>query len=186
MVEPLRHRQTKEAATDMLDLKSPRHTSTLPKCEELALSTYVGRLPRLLSSKHVGTSSPVINSLDFGNKPDATFISDRGLFRLLAENLSPGVFRLMQQQIGIFSAVPTAPSNVGYRITTSARASTPGGIVRPRALAALRLGHSVVLTGVGGDAIPPARLPSRSASCSPRTTPRRLRPRLQLRRAARQ
>ena len=31
MVEPLRHRQTKEAATDMLDLKSPRHTSTLPK-----------------------------------------------------------------------------------------------------------------------------------------------------------
>jgi hypothetical protein len=30
MVEPLRHRQTKEAATDMLDLKSPRHTSTLP------------------------------------------------------------------------------------------------------------------------------------------------------------
>jgi hypothetical protein len=28
MVEPLRHRQTKEAATDMFDLKPPRHTST--------------------------------------------------------------------------------------------------------------------------------------------------------------
>src|SRR5882762_9404039 len=30
MVEPLRHRQTKEAETDMLDLKPPRYISTLP------------------------------------------------------------------------------------------------------------------------------------------------------------
>src|SRR5580704_10110947 len=29
MVEPLRHRQTKEAATDMFDLQPPRHISTL-------------------------------------------------------------------------------------------------------------------------------------------------------------
>jgi hypothetical protein len=33
---------------------------------------------------------------DFGNEPDTTLISDRGLFRLLAGNLSPGVFRLLQ------------------------------------------------------------------------------------------
>src|SRR6266571_5445 len=34
MVEPLRHRQTKEAETDIFDLKPPRHTSTLPwSCE---------------------------------------------------------------------------------------------------------------------------------------------------------
>ena len=31
MVEPLRHRQTKGAATDMFYLKPPRHISTLPK-----------------------------------------------------------------------------------------------------------------------------------------------------------
>src|SRR5712672_290745 len=31
MVEPLRHRQTKEAATDMSGLQPPRHISTLPK-----------------------------------------------------------------------------------------------------------------------------------------------------------
>ena len=31
MAEPLRHRQTKEAATDMFYLKPPRHISTLPK-----------------------------------------------------------------------------------------------------------------------------------------------------------
>src|SRR5450830_339536 len=34
MVELVRHRQTKEAATDMLYLQSPRHISTLPRlCE---------------------------------------------------------------------------------------------------------------------------------------------------------
>ena len=31
MVEPLRHRQTKGAETDMLDLTPPRHVSTLPR-----------------------------------------------------------------------------------------------------------------------------------------------------------
>ena len=30
MVEPLRHRQTKGAATDMLGLPPPRHIPTLP------------------------------------------------------------------------------------------------------------------------------------------------------------
>ena len=44
MVAPLRHRQTKEAETDMFDLQPPRHISTLHKaakasaavCPELA------------------------------------------------------------------------------------------------------------------------------------------------------
>ena len=35
MVEPLRHRQTKDAATDMFSLQPPRHISTLPKPEIL-------------------------------------------------------------------------------------------------------------------------------------------------------
>src|SRR5215204_2057202 len=38
MVEPLRHRQTKVAVTDMFDLKPPRHTSTLPQPERLMAS----------------------------------------------------------------------------------------------------------------------------------------------------
>ena len=38
MVEPLRHRQTKGAATDMFYLTPPRHISTLPKGEILARS----------------------------------------------------------------------------------------------------------------------------------------------------
>jgi hypothetical protein len=33
MAEPLRHRQTKEAETDMFDLQPPRHISTLPESE---------------------------------------------------------------------------------------------------------------------------------------------------------
>jgi len=33
MVEPVRHRQTKEAATDMFGLQPPRHISTLPKSD---------------------------------------------------------------------------------------------------------------------------------------------------------
>jgi hypothetical protein len=32
-VEPLRHRQTKEAATDMFYLTPPRHISTLPSTD---------------------------------------------------------------------------------------------------------------------------------------------------------
>jgi hypothetical protein len=31
MADPLRHRQTKGAATDMVDLTPPRHIPTLPK-----------------------------------------------------------------------------------------------------------------------------------------------------------
>src|SRR6266850_5121121 len=47
-----------------------------------------------------GTSSPGDKLTgDFGNEPDATSISDRGLFRLLAGNLSPGVFRLLQHNL---------------------------------------------------------------------------------------
>jgi hypothetical protein len=34
MAEPLRHRQTKEAETDMFSLQAPRHISTLPKADK--------------------------------------------------------------------------------------------------------------------------------------------------------
>jgi hypothetical protein len=45
-----------------------------------------------------GTSSPGDKLTgDLANEPDATSISDRGLFCLLAGNLSAGVFRLLQQ-----------------------------------------------------------------------------------------
>ena len=36
MVEPLRHRQSKEAATDMFSLQPPRHISMLPFSTETA------------------------------------------------------------------------------------------------------------------------------------------------------
>ena len=44
MVAPLRHRQTKEAETDMFDLQPPRHISTLHKREVLMRAYNVGLL----------------------------------------------------------------------------------------------------------------------------------------------
>ena len=41
MVEPLRHRQTKEAETDMFDLQPPRHISTLPVSTVRSMPQYV-------------------------------------------------------------------------------------------------------------------------------------------------
>src|SRR5712692_3880411 len=41
MVEPLRHRQTKEAETDMFSLQPPRHIPTLPKTEVSGLARHV-------------------------------------------------------------------------------------------------------------------------------------------------
>ena len=45
MAEPLRHRQTKEAATDMFYLKPPRYISTLPNSEVAALARQVCSTP---------------------------------------------------------------------------------------------------------------------------------------------
>src|SRR5882762_4160994 len=44
MVEPLRHRQTKGAATDMFYLTPPRHISTLPRLCENALERRTRRI----------------------------------------------------------------------------------------------------------------------------------------------
>ena len=43
MAEPVRHRQTKEAATDMFDLQSPRHIPTLPNLESRRQTAWVAR-----------------------------------------------------------------------------------------------------------------------------------------------
>jgi hypothetical protein len=40
MVEPLRHRQTKGAETDMFDLQLPRHISTLPPKRTLTFDNF--------------------------------------------------------------------------------------------------------------------------------------------------
>ncbi len=47
MVEPLRHRQTKEAATDMFDLQPPRHISTLHLASFTAVHKISTRLEAL-------------------------------------------------------------------------------------------------------------------------------------------
>ena len=54
MVEPLRHRQTKGAATDMFDLQPPRHISTLP----IALFRCDAMIRRLLEAERTFGSHP--------------------------------------------------------------------------------------------------------------------------------
>ena len=46
MVKPLRHRQTKEAATDMFYLTPPRHISTLYQTRKSARLNGMSALPR--------------------------------------------------------------------------------------------------------------------------------------------
>ena len=46
MVEPLRHRQTKGAVTDMFYLTPPRHISTLPDSEVVMTSQRIRSTPR--------------------------------------------------------------------------------------------------------------------------------------------
>jgi hypothetical protein len=53
MVEPLRHRQTKEAATDMFYLKPPRHISTLPKPQVSPLARHVRSTLNSRPPRHV-------------------------------------------------------------------------------------------------------------------------------------
>jgi hypothetical protein len=58
MVEPLRHRQTKEAATDMFYLKPPRHISTLPIAPVDRVYTTSAFPPRPDISWHRSTYQP--------------------------------------------------------------------------------------------------------------------------------
>jgi hypothetical protein len=49
-----------------------------------------------------GTSSPGDKlTSDLGNGPEATSIGDRGLFRLLAGNLSPSILGLLQHNLEV-------------------------------------------------------------------------------------
>src|SRR5271169_5094243 len=60
MVEPLRHRQTKGAATDMFYLTPPRHISTLPKSDLTApKSNFRGRDASYLAPPAQIRTSPI-------------------------------------------------------------------------------------------------------------------------------
>src|ERR1700730_16963763 len=63
MVEPLRHRRTKEAATDMFSLQPPRHISTLPKAVRLDRACLALLLQRPAGINAILTEVPTM----FGN-----------------------------------------------------------------------------------------------------------------------
>ena len=58
MVEPVRHRQTKGAGTDMCDLKPPRHIPTLPQPNKPPIPNQDRRLSRLRPSGYPDAREP--------------------------------------------------------------------------------------------------------------------------------
>jgi hypothetical protein len=75
MVEPLRHRQTKGAATAMFYPTLPRHISTLPKCEILIPSSDVFRFASELG--HCATRSALRVCARSGSRPCSINFSAR-------------------------------------------------------------------------------------------------------------
>jgi hypothetical protein len=63
MVAPLRHRQTKEAETDMFDLQPPRHISTLHKAAE-ANASDLRQLSKGVAEVHGRTASAAFEAND--------------------------------------------------------------------------------------------------------------------------
>src|SRR5271165_7133086 len=84
MAEPLRHRQTKEAATDMFSLQPPRHIPTLPFPDTLAFDdpavTDESVFPAVSSLKHPGEGADVTDDRIGGS-----------FTRLLTSTLSFGI-----------------------------------------------------------------------------------------------
>ena len=85
MVEPLRHRQTKEAETDMFDLQPPRHISTLHEAAVCCGATS-GRVLEILWTRR-----------DFRVKQRAQH-GQRGIVRTIADF----------PQITVFQAIGTS------------------------------------------------------------------------------
>jgi hypothetical protein len=137
MVEPLRHRQTKEAATDMFNLKQPRHISTLPDSRHLIahavrvlhgstrkcifLSRIIHSFNRSLVLRRISNRSlmrPSSNRINFGQSALNYFIIDVGPER--ANSSSPMGMRIQVHS----SAVVERESGSN---TKAARAGFPRG-----------------------------------------------------------
>src|SRR5712692_7980250 len=70
MVEPLRHRQTKEAETDMFSLQPPRHIPTLPKVGRTQHEQMSSGLPLIADIAQCGqqvSKVPTTNSCTAAN-----------------------------------------------------------------------------------------------------------------------
>jgi hypothetical protein len=111
-----------------------------------------------------GTSSPDDKLTgDLGNVIETTQIAGRRLVRLMARNLSPGNFGLLQHNLPI-SDLMRRSKTASYSITSSPSASSVGGVSRPSVFAVLRLTTSSYLVGAcpcvhRGKSLPPRGTP---------------------------
>jgi hypothetical protein len=102
MVAPLRHRQTKEAETDMFDLQPPRHISTLHEAP-LAIGQSNVRSARILqtSTCFAPISFPLFQGVRFGggriefssSMVILLELSEDGMVRRMPDPLNYGSFR---------------------------------------------------------------------------------------------
>src|SRR3974377_64625 len=95
MVAPLRHRQTKEAETDMFDLQPPRHISTLPKTEWLptplmSASTGSGQAVVIRRCHAVLAARSSLLGPDLHRPDHTSFCSARSLDHLVGSNEQRG------------------------------------------------------------------------------------------------
>jgi hypothetical protein len=89
MVEPLRHRQTKEAATDMFDLQPPPHISTLPLSTLTAARQFVSNRGQSgLVSDSIREDGPPVQKFGSLNK-----VHSRGLTDMTLGLLDRGAWR---------------------------------------------------------------------------------------------
>src|SRR5450759_2841466 len=103
MVEPLRHRQTKEAATDMFCLKPPRHISTLHLSDKRTASTFVAYWTNNGQGAALGLNGPAAN--------DPNVWSGRAL----QESLSSWRCAVLHQCIRPLIGACCAPGHHGYQ-----------------------------------------------------------------------
>ena len=161
------HRQTKEAATDMLDLKSPRHTSTQP----FASLRRAARLRRMSAMPSMATELCVTLQLTADDhlpgSINAVHLKDRlgdvetdcrdrlhsWLLRIVGALTAPHIHgtHVPVEEPSTASQADYAPQQTSlatfYSITSSALASMAGGTVMPSALTVLRLMTSSYLAG---------------------------------------
>jgi hypothetical protein len=112
MVEPLRHRQTKEAATAMFNLQPPRHISTLQILLQKSFCTRDQNsfgCTRDFRVNMWGTSLREDKLTgDLGNVIEATSIGGRRSDFFTARKLAPGNLGLLQQYLPVADSCAAA------------------------------------------------------------------------------
>src|SRR5216683_3964893 len=94
MAEPVRHRQTKEAATDMFDLQPPRHIPTLPRLCEKSVVQVACRISVSISSMRKPVAlATTVGRRQYARSAQAEVVPEHDPGRASTERPSPDLGR---------------------------------------------------------------------------------------------